>query len=162
MNTKKVISYVVLFMMLVIFPFLSWLYLKNGYEYRKQNMQELSGDYPLYIPETLDTGLVNIFGKTSLVITTIDTLFTTNLFRQFKDAPTFQLISNYKAAEFQSQQNWISLPDSVFYSFAKLNDIQFAALIDTAGKIRRKYSVDEKDYIKSVVVHTASLLPFTK
>lgn len=162
MNTKKIINYVVLLMMLVVFPFLSWLYLKNGYEYRRQNIQELSGNQPLYLPETLDTSLVNIFGKTSLVITTVDTLMTTNLFRQFKDAPTFQLISDYKAGEFQSQKNWILLSDSVFSSFVKLNDIQVAALIDTAGKIRKKYSLDEKDYIKSVVVHTASLLPFTK
>lgn len=162
MNTKKLISYVVLLMMLVIFPFLSWLYLKNGYEYRKQNLQELSGNYPLFIPETLDTGLVHILGKTSLVIPSVDTFFTTNLYKQFKDAPTFQLISDYKAGEFQGQPNWILLPDSVFSAFVKLNDIQVAALIDTAAKIRRKYSVDEKDYIKSVVEHTATLLPFTK
>ena len=162
MQAKKLLNYSVLFLMLVLFPYLSWKYLKDGYDYRKNNLLELSNKTPVVIPEMIDTSMMKLTGKTSLLISNTDSKVVESIFDQFKDAPGFQLIADYKPDNLKDGSNWVQIPDSLFNVLVLSNAIDEIALIDTEGNIRRKYNSAEKDYLKTMVIHTTTLLPFTK
>jgi len=150
----KILSWIVLFALVVIVPFGSWYYLRQGLDYRKDALKQLE------VKAKLDsTGYTDsIFsGKTTLVVLRINEETEAALvpiIDQFKDAYTFQVIAD---SSVQSNIIAASVPlDSLF-----IRQNHSFALVDTSGNIRNYYGQTMED-LKNLVEHLAVLLPNPK
>ncbi|MBK8622400.1 MAG: hypothetical protein IPN79_11720 [Saprospiraceae bacterium] len=149
---KKLITWIVTGSLIVIVPFGSWYYLKQGLDYRKNALEALKPKRSL--PEIPDS--LNIFkGKTTLLVldtTEADTI-TEPIYEQFKDAYTFSLAGN-------GQADFVLPLQKSILELLKNGDKSFA-IIDTAGQIRNYYT-REVSQLKLMVEHLAIVLPRAK
>jgi len=149
----KLITWFFLIILVVIVPLGSWFYLKEGLDYRKGALLELTPKDS--IPRDSDS-LQIIFGKTSIIV--IDSLVKNDIIEkireQFKNTPGFQV-------SFISENSTSALPaeylKDVWVRYAGNSFV----LIDTAGNIRNAYKNDSLS-IKKLVEHTAIVIPRPK
>lgn len=149
---KKPLTWAVLIIFVVLVPFGSWYYLKQGLEYRKTLLRELQPK------DSLDlSGQASVFsGKTTLIIfdseKALDSSFIARVTQQYGAVPTFQIVT------FEPSDKWVSLnpalKDSLFGNYTK----DAFLIIDTQGRIRNSYSEDEKSITK-MIEHFAVVLP---
>lgn len=149
---KKLITWIVTGSLIVIVPFGSWYYLKQGLDYRKGALEVLKPKSSLpVIPDSL-----NVFkGKTTLLV--LDSMeadtITKPIYEQFKDAYTFLLAGN-------GQADFVLPVDSSVLESIRDGKNSFA-IIDTAGQIRNFYTRDVSQ-LKLMVEHLAIVLPRAK
>ena len=150
----KILSWIVLFALVVIVPFGSWYYLRQGLDYRKDALKQLAVKSKLDSTAYTDS----LFsGKTTLVVLRSNKDVEAALkpiIDQFKDAYTFQVVAD------SALQTDILTSDVPLDSLFRSHNHSFA-LVDTAGNIRNYYGQTRTD-LKDLVEHLAVLLPNPK
>ena len=151
---KFKIQYVVILLLLVLFPFISWLYLKNGIGFRKQALEELSTKSE-FNKSMLDSVAVNqLAGKIALVDINGSRENLSKIYDQFKESTDFVILSSKSGYNVLLGQNELENLKATF------KDVSFV-LIDNEGMIRRTYSEND-DEMKQLVIHIATLIPFVE
>jgi hypothetical protein len=145
-------------MFFVIFPMISYLYLKRGVAFRKEIMSELKNKTPLtYELMSQDSLRVNFKNKCTLVELNTNGENATQIYSQFKKAKGFQFLSinqNYEAGE-----SFIKLDSQTFLKLSgEYKESQFI-LIDSLSNVRNVYK-DDPEQLKKMVIHITALLPY--
>lgn len=151
----RLISWVVLGLFIVVVPLISWYYLKQGLDYRKNALHELLPKDS--ISQSLDT-LGILKGKTTIIVlgekAGVATLLQP-IREQFKNAESFNVVSYYPI------DGCIQLPEKYLEPlYTKYHQHSFV-LIDTSMRIRNFYSDDMSD-VRKMIEHIAIVLPRVK
>ncbi len=153
----KWISWVALFLLLVVVPFGSWYYLKSGLDYRKQALSELLPKDSI----SLSQDSLSIFhGNTTILVLGQDTSsfqVIRTIGKQFEKVPYFQCIFLDSTA---ADHGFTPLPSG--YAAEALKKYRQAyLLIDTSATIRNVYNASKQD-VQKLIAHTAIVLPREK
>lgn len=151
----RLISWIALGFFIVVVPFISWYYLKQGFNYRRALMAEVVPKDS--IPVLQDTfgllrGKTTVFSKNGF---RSDTLIVTGLKSQFEKVVDFQILAGDSTSSTPKLSKFF-----LDNYFNKYGDNQIV-LIDTAMRIRNVYESD-KESIKKLVEHIAIILPKPK
>ncbi len=160
----KILKKLAVTALIVVFPALSWYYLKTGLEFRKeaQTAMEPKGDLNSLISSRAFTTEYDLKktceGQTTIIISRKDESndkTIQKLYDQFDDAYNFQLVLlNEKELtplpEFD-QSNFHVVPSTI----EKGGEI---ALLDNQGRIRSFHNF-EKEAVQDLVTYTALVLP---
>lgn len=157
----KQFKIIALFLVLVFFPLGSWVYLQKGLDFRKALGKELevkgvAGDFI-----SAPTGIDFLEGKTSLVIlpdATIDRKQLGEIYNQFKQAYTFQLINGNRSfdnSEFAQEKEWSNISFTTNHS--NLKD-KTALIVDATMQVRNYYGGTDEE-LKSMVQQLAVSFP---
>lgn len=156
----KIKSNILLFLLLVLIPFLSWLFLDYGLDFRKKSFEEMSlnelladtlfHDYGVELKDKIT--FVDLNGSDEVVM---------GIYAQFKKAPNFQLLTSKRSVvEDENAENvYFISGDTIREILDKdvLNDQQYS-LIDGDAQMRNVYKDDSER--GDMVKHIATLLPF--
>ena len=158
---KRFSTQVVLFSMFVVLPLGSYLYLKRGFEYRKTIKASLSYEEDFQMHSELDTTVTKIFGNTTVFLGSEEEVVLIKLFDQFKDAPSFQLVTDLAKPEaFSTYNNFIVLDSLAFSGLRETNSAKVGFIIDKNTKVRRLINQEiSQDSAKILVEQIAYLLP---
>ncbi len=151
----KLISWIALIFFVVVVPFISWYYLKLGYNYRKQILSEVRAKDSIHV--SLDS-LSLLRSKTTLLILNSSNKtanITDGIREQFKNVNGFQI------ASFDSLSSAIVLPDNYIEKTQSKYKASVLLLIDTSLKIRNAYN-DNPESIRKLIEHIAVILPRQK
>jgi hypothetical protein len=155
---KKLGVIAFLFTILVILPAGSWWYLQQGFNYRMKAASDLEpkADLTTVINNSSINALLK--GNTSLLVmeNQLEDNFIADLFDQYKEAYTFQMISNNDLAINAANYKYIPA-DSIVGLQSQLNDFNFV-LIDTSATVRGGYG-DTKEEAKRLIEQIAILIP---
>jgi hypothetical protein len=154
--------------MLGVLPAGSYLYLKKGYDFRKQIISDLSKKDPF---KTLivakDSMKINFKGKCT-VIALKENKTNEQIYNQFKDAKGFQMLTiqdqqldkKYPAnSASENKQNHYYELDSTSIDRLLHDYKSDFVLLDSLGNVRRTY-LNEKEEMKKLVLHISALLPY--
>ncbi len=156
---RKSIPVIIFLVFLVVVPFLTWLNLRKGLDYRLHTKEELR------VKDSIDLQLDTLFlfkGKTSIIIT--------RPFDRFLDFTkaieqifgTDKAVNVYALDNTSRQSSTVtSFPKNYFSNtLEKYSDKTFI-LIDTSGYIRNVYNDNNEDIAK-LLEHTSVLVPEKK
>ncbi len=147
-------SSLVIVLLLVLFPFVSWLYLKNGISFRKKALDELAEKTTFDYNQLggIDTSLIN--RKIMLIDLKGEEKNTANIYSQFKESTDFVIVST-------SDRYPLQLNDSLSQIIKANYPNKDYVLVDNDGKQRSTYTSSEED-LKKAVIHIATLIPFVE
>lgn len=149
---RRVIRIVSVLIMLVVFPALSWYYLSQGFDYRKEAYTRLLPKEPWNADQFAQiVDHIKLQGKTTVYLTDkISQDFAKRFYDQYKGAYTFQLVSN-QVDRANQDLNLVS---------SSLNHSAYpsAILIDTSAQVRNIYSNDSTSLL-ALIEDTAIVLP---
>ena len=146
----KLLSWIVLGLFLVVVPFISWYYLKEGLDYRKQALSELK-------VKDLDSLLI-LKGNTTLLVLQSGKEVTDLLppiQEQFKNTQNFQIVS------FDQTSGFDYLPIGYLSQLKSKYSNESFMLIDTSLRIRNTYKHD-MDAVRKMIEHIAIVIPRVK
>ena len=138
--------------LLILFPFISYVYLKRGYNFRLEVLQKLEPKGQLDLSECLDSFpdvlcKDDILGRTSVLYKyeNEDQLnMLIPVFEEYSDRKEFQVLAIAKdSVQLETAEKKL-LPWTLYYSDIELESS--IALIDTAGNIRNYYEFDSTDF----------------
>jgi hypothetical protein len=155
--SNKITKFLVLTLFLVIFPLVSYLYLKRGVQFRMDVISELKTKTPMTTPLTSQGNVILDYkNKCTLVDLNANDAKVNQIYGQFKDAKGFQFLSMKNVEENPSH----IVPDSASqaYLLGQYPGQQFM-LIDSLGNMRKLYK-DNDEELKKMVVHITALLPY--
>ena len=146
----KVIRTLGILLMLVVFPALSWYYLSQGFDYRREAVERVKPKQPWDNNQfNLLANSVDLKGKTTVYLTDkISLEFKERFYDQYKDAYTFQLVSS----------DDIIVGENVIVSDIDYQGYPTAILIDTAAQIRNVYD-DKAESLTMLIEDTAIVIP---
>lgn len=151
----KLISWIAVFLLLVVVPIGSWVYLNKGLNYRKAALSELLPKDSIDI--RLDT--LNLFvGKTSLVVLKNNASTTEvikSLSEQFANTQGFQIVFK------DSTDNNLFTPAGYLNGYLAKDINNSFLLIDEKMKVRNVYK-DDVASVKKMVEHIAIVIPRPK
>jgi hypothetical protein len=154
-NVFKILA---LIMFLVVFPLVSYLYLKRGVQFRRDVINELKNKTPLNQKLiTKDSAVIDFQRKCTLVELGMNSYNAKHVFSQFKDAKGFQFLSGDSRHE---ENTAYKMLDSM--SLSILNQHykgKYFLLIDSLANVRNSY-MDEPEQLKRMVIHITALLPY--
>jgi hypothetical protein len=148
-----------IFAMLFIVPAVSWLFMRDGLDFRIQSFEEMSLNEKLADSLLSDYG-IGLKDKVTFIEMSGSDEIINGVFNQFKDAPSFQLITNSRSKIVDEAVNVYYIDGDTLKSILDKNVIGLNqyALVDGRAEIRKVYKDDlEKEQI---VKHIATLLPF--
>ncbi len=151
----KLLSWIVLGLFLVVVPFISWYYLKEGLDYRKQALRELSVKDSIKV-ELDSLGILR--GNTTLLVVQTGKEVTDLLSpiqEQFKNTKGFQIIS------FDPTTGIAHLPKDYLSQLRSKYTNESFILIDTSLHIRNIYTHD-MDAVRKMIEHIAIVIPRVK
>lgn len=151
----KLLSWIVLGLFLVVVPFISWYYLKEGLDYRIKALSELIAKDSISVE--LDS-LKKLAGKTTLLLNKSSkdvTDLIPPIEEQFKNTQGFQIIS------FDTIPGIIHLPENYLNQIRTKYADQSFILIDTSLFIRNTYKHD-MDAVRKMIEHIAIVIPRVK
>lgn len=176
----------VLTVFLVLFPLISWYYLKQGIQYRKERLDSLARKIPLAITEiplkngdtislnnrmNLPPEQANLAVNTLLVCIEDDRLYETieGLFEQFSGIPFFkfllvpntnQVLRSAKLFELEILPGDLADEMKKFLTNHEAKDISGRIyLVDADAHLRRSYPLDNLDSIRVFIQEAALLIP---
>ena len=168
---QKLGTAVLLFLLLVVLPAGSWLYLKKGFNYRKQIMKDLENKTPFN--DTLinrDSTVILYRGKCSLLALNADDTTLKDVYRQFKEARGFQLIAESNPEIFRQEYKRTNdeIDAMINNSYKQIDKNQLTelqsrfngkdfVLIDSLNQIRNTYT---KADMTKLINHIPPLLPY--
>jgi hypothetical protein len=151
----KLLSWIVLGLFLVVVPFISWYYLKEGLDYRKKALSELIAKDSISVK--IDS-LKKLAGKTTLLLNKSSkdvTDLIPPIQEQFKNTVGFQIIS------FDTVPGIVHLPENYLGQLRTKYSDQTFILIDTSLFIRNTYKHD-MDAVRKMIEHIAIVIPRVK
>lgn len=168
---KKLNSIFMLALFLIILPAGSWLYLKKGFNYRKQIMEELETKTPLKtVLLTKDSSIISLKNKCTLLSLSQNEKHLKDIYRQFKEARGFQLVANLNNEVFKSEykKSNAEIESLINNSYKQLDSVQFHelilqykntdfVLIDSLSQIRNTYTAND---MANLISHIPPLLPY--
>lgn len=152
----KLVSWIALAFFVVVVPFISWYYLKLGYNYRKQILAEVK------VKDSIDILLdsIDVFkAKTTVLIlkrTDKSNNLSKGLLEQFKNMNGFQ-VASYDSLS----TNTTIVPNTYLTNLQSKYQGNSVLLIDTSLRIRNAYN-DDPASIKKLIEHIAVILPRQK
>lgn len=151
----RLISWIALGFFIVVVPFISWFYLKKGFDYRRTLLSEISVKDS--ISHSLDIALL-FRGKT--------TVFSKNGFSEKPELITglneqFQKVVNFQLMSIDSLAGLNVMPKDYLADFFSKYENSQLILIDTAMRVRNVY-VSDKESVKKLVEHISIVLPRQK
>jgi hypothetical protein len=147
-------STLVVILLLILFPFVSWLYLKNGISFRKVALSELSEKKAFDLSVFHEIKQEDLLGKIILIDINGEEENTVNIFDQFKESSDFKIISESNNFHYSISKETMSTIKSVEGDKAYI-------LIDNEGFKRNVYDNSMED-MKKAVIHIATLIPFVE
>ena len=167
--------------LLVVFPVISYIYLKRGFEYQKDNFAELENRIKVSPDEALAFPYDSCLGKVNMVIfLSDDQAFTENyrLIRGLEDqytkipkyAGVVYALDELKAPDAPlkklewiqvSQDQWSLLKEGFPYEDFAFNDGE-ALILDVENKIRNSYDMTDPAGLKKMIAHASLLFPKQK
>lgn len=152
---KFKIQYLVIILLLILFPLISWLYLKNGISFRRQALEQLSS-ITSFNNNILDSATLSQFtGKIALIEINGSQESLVKINDQFKESSDFVILSSKSGYKVQLGNNEISNLKAEFPGKSYI-------LIDNEGKVRRTYMDNSDNEMKQLVIHIATLIPFVE
>jgi hypothetical protein len=151
----RLISWIALAFFILVVPFISWYYLKKGFDYRRALISEIVPKDS--IPSLLDTsflfrGKTTVFSKTGF---TDNSVLVKGLEEQFQKVINFQLVT------VDSLTGLNIIPADYLTDFFGKYGANQLILMDTAMRVRNVYNNDAQS-IKKLVEHIAIVLPRQK
>lgn len=178
MNTRNFTLFIIL-ALLLLFPLISYYYLKEGTNYRAIALNELKesvklNQFNIKIDSSNWLSNDSIIGKVTLfVYLTNDTTQSDKietLFDQFKDRKEFSLVLfqdfpiDYNFKNLKSEAKFYQIPNSIEnlnYFIPADSSIPSMQLIDVKNNIRKSYNDFSKSTFQDLVKHITVLLPLT-
>lgn len=178
-TTRKIVRASLIVMILVLFPLISWMYLKGGIEFRKEALAALSekasigqvylinSDSKEYI---LGAGNKRVFACFLISDTTSDSVLKNiaAFHQQFKSTGEVDVLI-FTAGDYISKvldlEDVEMLDASLDQNAAFLNQLKLVSesgdvfLLDIAGNLRNFYEYDAENAFRNLVTHTAVLIP---
>lgn len=147
---KRVIRTIGIVLMLVIFPAMSWYYLSQGYDYRKDVYDRTKPKSPWDASKFAQFSEdINLKGKTTVLLNEeVSDDFVSRFYDQYKDAYTFQLVTHRPNA----------IGNNVVIFDIQQGNYPSAVLIDTAAQIRNIY-INDTQSLTMLIEDTAIVLP---
>ena len=171
---QKHFNGILLLLVLVGLPFGSYLYLKSGFQFRKNLIDELQTTAALKDTLTQDGALVPTRGRCTVVNISGNTQNQISLYDQFKDAKGFQLVGSIDSltmSEYSDKRqkniaaalskNYYKLDSAKMASFQQLYPNTQFIILDTMGLVRKLYAGGKED-MKKIAGHITVLLPLYK
>lgn len=171
---QKHFNGILLLLVLVGLPFGSYLYLKSGFQFRKNLIDELKTTSVLKDSLTQDGALIPTRGRCTVVNISGTPQNQTSLYDQFKDAKGFQLVGSVDTltmSEYSEKRqknitaslskNYYKLDSAKVVSFQQLYPNTQFIILDTMGLVRKLYAGGKED-MKKIAGHITVLLPLYK
>lgn len=172
----RVVRIILIVMVLVGFPALSWVYLNSGLRWRVNAQEETAsketlGNFTLIAQNGDTITTKDIFGKYSVVAMPDDSISSKYLslvhtqFHVREDYQTLYLLPSGKSAIASSDSTWtqvqcISGCDGLMS--ALYHDGFSAAIIDDSLQVRGRYHLSSVEDMRKLVEHLAVVLPIEK
>lgn len=172
----RVLRIVLIVMVLVGFPALSWFYLKSGLKWRVNAQEETAGketlsNFTLITPEGDTVMRQDVFGKYSVIAMPADSISAAHLgmvhaqFHAREDYETICLMPSERAAMTFHDSTWISVQ-----CVAGCDDLMSAlyagsysaAIVDDSLQVRGRYQLGSVEDMRKLVEHLAVVLPIEK
>ncbi|MBK8109138.1 MAG: hypothetical protein IPK46_01755 [Saprospiraceae bacterium] len=171
---KKYFNSIILVFVLIGLPLGSYFYLRQGFTFRKNLIDELKTSMPLKGTLT-DSGYpVLVKGRCTVIALNENHNQQLSLFDQFKDAKGFQLAGNMdtmlvmpylmkkqQVADTKNIRNYFQIDSTVLSTLKQAYPASNYLILDTLGKMRYSYSGNEND-MKKLAGHITVLLPLYK
>lgn len=171
---KKYLNSIVLVFVLIGLPLGSYLYLRQGFSFRKNLIDDLKTSTVLQDTLT-ESGLpLQVKGKCTIVALNNNQEQQLGLFDQFKDAKGFQLTGimdtnvvkpylqkRQQVADTPAKRNYFQMDSAVFNSLRLAYPSSNYLILDTLGRLRYKYDGNENE-MKKLAGHITVLLPLYK
>ncbi len=172
---KKYFKPILLLVILIIFPLISWYYLKGGIEFRREALSALE---PKETVESLNyiynSNVSFAFPSESYRVNTLFLLKDNQLpeniksyYNQFKN--TEEVAVFVKSSQSELLIDDLSLYEHIFIVDSLANALEIIAndgfnvfLIDNQNRIRNYYRSNDENSMQDLVTHTAVLLPPTQ
>jgi len=166
---KSRFNIIAVFVLIVIFPLVSWMYLKKGEEWHVNTKSELENlglvDQNLqFTNEEADTLSIDKFeGKIILYFDTDNadaTRDVTYIANQFADNENIILsVNDQKYYPEDLTKHLYTIVNGSLESVKEQSD-DYALLFDTKHELRKQYDVLNMDELSKLIEHTALLLPY--
>jgi hypothetical protein len=176
---KRYKAGIVLSFFLVFFPLVSWYYLKEGIEYRRQNLQEMAHAVDFPVGELFDVNNAPLFvyredstSVRNLMLFHINKALTDTEKDHFdKIYKQFTSVDAYYMATIANEDLLSAMPEMIVQvSVEGLSDTYLNSgqdvfnenkvlLIDKKGQLRKMYLLSSKEDMLSLVHEAAILLP---
>ncbi len=166
---KSRFNIIAVFVLIVIFPLVSWMYLKKGEEWHVNTKSELENlgqvDKNLVlISQEADTTLIKALeGKIILYFDTDDTKALRDLSYiadQFADNDNIILTVNERKYYPEDMKKHLYTVHRGTMKSSKEDYTNFALLFDTKHELRKQYDVLNMKELSKLIEHTALLLPY--
>lgn len=166
---KSRFNIIAVFVLIVIFPLVSWMYLKKGEEWHVNTKSELENlgqvnQNLVFIKDGLDPVSVNeLEGKIILYFHTDNSDATrdlTYIANQFADNDNIILsVNNHKYYPEDLKEHLYIIEQGSLNS-VKNESADYALLFDTKHELRKQYDVLNLQELSKLIEHTALLLPY--
>jgi len=177
---KRILRTGAILMILVLFPLISWLYLKSGIAFRKDALASLvvKSEFVLSEFELADQSVLNLESEKKRVFT----LFILEQEDQFDIAALVGYEKQFRATDdvtvlfinrtgipstFPAESKILLMDDGAALNkelLVLIRELQTEVnvlLFDGAGSLRNFYDINDFDQLKDLITHTAVLLPPT-
>lgn len=178
---KAIIVTTILLLIVVLFPLISWYYLRTGLEWRKKAQDVMEGDQPLppvefadetglkFSPKSLEYHVTLLSFLPCMEITEYRTVLD-EIYKQFRETnkANFLLLDSCgimpSAFADPERKKWFVVPCTDSTSYCQEISASWPmgasfALVDRKGHIRSYYPIRTKEERKILVEHMALLLP---
>jgi hypothetical protein len=167
---NKALNFVVLALLLMVFPIVSYFYLNKGITFRKEIIKELSIKTPLGQKlMSADSLEISFKGKGTLVVLDGKDSNLKTIYSQFKEAKGFQLLSNIENMEISKL---LEKPneDLVTSTHKQLDSSSHAylmskfpkatyLLVDSLSQVRLTYNSNPSELAR-LALHITTVLPY--
>lgn len=171
---RKYLGSITLVLLLIGLPLGSYLYLRKGFEFRKELIDELKTGESLKIPIASDSTAIPMKGACTIVSVNGNAEDLLNLYDQFKDARGFQLAAQLDEQKIKQlderrkreldkplPKNYFPLDDQVTQALKSAYTDKAYLILDSTGMVRKTYAASKED-LKKIAGHITVLLPLYK
>lgn len=171
---KKYFNSIILVFVLICLPLGSYLYLRQGFSFRKNLINDLKTSTPLNNKPTERGNPIPLKGRCTVVALKDNQQQQLNLYDQFKDAKGFQMagsmdttvvlpymLSRQQTADENLSRNYFQLDSISLMALRSAFPVSNYIILDTLGMLRYKYEGNEND-MKKLAGHITVLLPLYK
>ncbi len=174
-NNRNKLRVLLLLMMFIIFPIITFLYLKGGVEFRKQSFAEMKNLGKVDRDKLTKSDTISFYKKVLVLLngnfqndkerTKVKKLL--DQFQNRQDLAFIHLTNDSTLIDDKATDNdyicYIPGFDGDYQTVLDSGKLVLStneiALADTTGKILNKYSIDNIEQMKKFVIHTALTIP---
>lgn len=178
-SIRTILRTSIVMMILVLFPLISWFYLRSGIDFRKEALQSMTvkSSSLLTTIELSDSTVLFVedIGKRAYSIFFVNTSSSNNFnsiveyekqFRATDDVLVFIVLESGVEIDFPQESKIMTLPNSsgnidLFTALKSQFSDTNTFLFDGKGDLRNNYLFEDDEQMRALITHTAVLLPPT-